>query len=91
MINLIPVNTTEASSADFTVTKDTPVTLFLIDANGFAIHARAKALLQIKASNGTYTTVGQLTATSPVLVVSAPGTWRVTRLANEVGFGVDRS
>jgi hypothetical protein len=89
MASLIASGTTEAS-AEFTVTAGTPVTIFLWDANGDAVPADARATLQLKSSGATYTTVSTMDSNNPARVIDGPGTYKLTKYASTVAFGVDK-
>lgn len=89
MAELIASGTTEAASADFTLTAGGSTTLYLKDAAGSAVPYNSTALVQIK-SGTEYFTIGQLDDKNPAQVLTAIGTFRVLRLANSAAFGVDR-
>lgn len=86
MAALLAVDTTAASSADFTLTGEAS-TLFLVAAA--AIPSGAAAAIEVKSAAGVYYPFGALNAQTPILVVSGPGVYRVSRAAG-VACGVDR-
>lgn len=90
MAELIAAGTPEADSADFTLAAGDQATLFLKDAAGPSVAADAIARLQIKSAAGEYFNAGHLDSFSPAKVLSAPGTYRVKRLASSAAFGVDK-
>ena len=92
MANLIASGTSAADSSDFTVTAGTPTTIHLIDADGGNLPSDAQALLYMKSSGNQYRPVknGELNAMKPELVLDGPGTYRVSKFASSVAFGVDR-
>lgn len=88
MAALLAVGTTTASSDDFTLTGEA-TSLFLVAATA-PLSPSAQAVIEVKSAAGVYFTVGTLSATiAPMLVLSGPGTYRVTRYAG-VSSGVDR-
>ena len=90
MAELIAAGTTEADSADFTLAAGDQATLFLKDAAGPSVAADAIARLQIKSAAGEYFNAGHLDSFNPAKILSAPGTYRVKRLAASSAFGVDK-
>lgn len=90
MASLITSGTTEDTSADFTATAGTPVTVFLHDAAGPSVTSEARAVIQIKSSGAQYITVGELSGQKPALVIDGPGTFRVQKYASTTAFGVDK-
>lgn len=91
MAQLIASGTVQADSADFTVAAGTPNTISLFDADGVFANDVA-ATLFIKSSGGVYRAVagGNLTGQKPEIVIDGPGTYRVTKYASTVAFGVDK-
>lgn len=88
---LIASGTTATTSSDFTLAAGESTTLFLIDAAGTDVAFASQALIQIKETNsGAYFTIGRLDSNTPGQVLSAPGTFRVSRAASDVAFGVAR-
>lgn len=90
MAELIAAGTTEADSADFTLASGDQATLFLKDAAGPQVAGDAAAIVQIKSAAGEYFSAGVIDAAVPAKVLSAPGTYRVKRLAASAAFGVDK-
>lgn len=86
MAALLATGTGAASSADFTLTGETS-TLFLVSTA--QVLQNSKVVIEIKGANGLYYPFGNLDQSAPVVVLSGPGTYRVTRPAG-VGVGVDR-
>lgn len=91
MAELIASGTTAANSADFTVLSGSPVNISLHDADGVFSNDVA-ATVFIKSSAGVYRAVsgGNLSAQRAELVIDGPGTYRVTKYASVVAFGVDK-
>ena len=89
---LITTGTSEAPSADFTLAAGDAATIFLKDAAGPSTTADANivAKIQIKSAGAEYFDIGELNRNAVALVLSAPGTYRVLRLATSIAFGVDR-
>lgn len=73
---LLAVNTTAASSSDIVIADGESVTVCL---KGFTTHSRVN--ISLKDDGGAYVDVGVLQAGAPALVISGPGTYRVTRVA----------
>lgn len=86
MAALLATGTTATSSSDFTLTGETS-TIFLVSTA--QILQNSKVVIEIKGANGVYYPFGNLDQSSPVLVLSGPGTYRVTRPAG-IDVGVDR-
>lgn len=88
MAALLAVGTTTASSADFTISGES-TSLFLVNTTA-PLDPNAQAVIEIKSAAGQYYVIGALSATiNPLLVLSSPGTFRVTRYAG-ASCGVDR-
>ncbi|MBL0420516.1 hypothetical protein JI739_09200 [Ramlibacter sp. AW1] len=87
MANIIASGTTEASSSEFTLTTDS-ANIYI---TGGAPGSDARALVQIKAADGTFSTVGELTKQFPAQLLTGAGTYRVTRVATATAFGVDKN
>lgn len=87
MAALLASGTTAASSADFTLTGETS-TLFLDAAT--ATIPDVAVLIEIKAASAVYHVIGVLTDENPAVVLSGPGTYRVSRQACTTAVGVDR-
>lgn len=86
MANILATNTTAASSADFSITTE-QTTLLLIGARAEG----ALITIEVKDSASVYSKIGELTPSNPIQVLSGPGTYRVTRTANAVSAGCDRT
>lgn len=87
LVELLPVATTTATSADFSNTVGTTTTLALKSTTPLA--PTSNASIQFKNASGTYTPFGTLSGSDPVKILSAVGTFRVVKDANAVAFGVD--
>ena len=74
---LIAAGTTGASSADIAVAAGEAVTVSLKAAAG-----DASAVVELKDDGGAYTIVARMNVNSPAWAISAPGTYRVRRLAS---------
>lgn len=91
MAELIATSTSAADSADFTVNAGDSISILLKDGtSATAVTSSATALVQAK-SGTQYITIGTVTGSNPLLVLSAPGTFRVSKLASAVAFGVDKN
>jgi hypothetical protein len=88
-MELIPINTATATSADFTLFDGQSTTIFLKDATSNEVTPEAIALVQIKADTA-YFTIGKLDVTTPGRVLQAPGTFRVLKFNSPTAFGVER-
>lgn len=86
MASLIASGTTEATSSDFTLAAGTSTTLSLSG----AAQPFGTASIQIKSAAATYTPIGTLNSATPILVLSAVGTFRVIKSGSSVAFGVER-
>lgn len=91
MASIIATGTTDDTSADFTVTAGTPVTISLRDAAGPVLDTGCRAVIQQKSSDSQYMAVdgGQLTGVTPQKVIDGPGVFRVAKFAGP-SFGVDK-
>ena len=87
MAALLANGTTAASSADFSLVGES-TTLFLVAATT-AIPDVA-VLIEIKSAAATYHPIGVLTDETPAVVLSGPGTYRVSRQVCATAVGVDR-
>ena len=87
MAELIAIGTSATSSADFTLTGEAS-SVFLTAA--ISIEPKSAAVIEIKTNLGVYIPIGSLTPSSPLLVISSPGVFRVTRTATGASVGVDR-
>lgn len=86
MAALLITGTTAAVSADFTITTES-TSLFLVSTA--ALPSGVAVEIDVKGANGVYYPIGGLTAETPLLVLSGPGTYRVDRPAGP-NVGVDR-
>ncbi len=91
MAEIIATGTTQATSADFTLTDGQSTTIFFKDALGMEVTPEANALIRIKSSTNEYYTIGTVDCANPARVLQAPGTFRVFKYASTVAYGVDRS
>lgn len=91
MANILAVGTTAANSADFVLAVGEEATLLLVDAAGPTVAGGARVSLQSKDSAGNYFTIFGLSAVTNSVVVQAKGTYRVSRAANSISCGVDRT
>jgi hypothetical protein len=84
MAEYIAPGTTLLPGADFTVVAGTPQTLFLKQASGDNVGAQANVDFEVqhKTSGGTYTTLFILNSGNHPKQITAPGTYRVRRLAS---------
>lgn len=74
--SLIAAGTTAADSADVTVVAGTPQTVALkAAADG------AEVAIKLKDDGGAYNIVGRLTSAVPAQMISAPGVYRLSRIA----------
>jgi hypothetical protein len=91
MAEIIASQTAAANSADFTLTDGSSCSLFLKDADADTdLYSNAVAYVQIKSSEAKYVTIGKLDFADPLSVLSAPGTFRVSKPASAYAFGVDK-
>jgi hypothetical protein len=90
MASINASSTSANTSSDFAVLAGTPATVFLTSASG-ALAPNSRADIQIKTSGAVYVTVGQISDANPAAVISGPGTYRVSKQAGDVAFGVDLS
>jgi hypothetical protein len=86
MANIITSGTTEADSSEFTLASGESATIFLTG----SAPANAVARVKIKAADASFSTIGELTNQYPAKVLAGAGTYKVTRAANAVAFGVDK-
>lgn len=87
MTALLAVGTTAASSADFTLTGESS-SLFLVSTA--ALPSGSSATIEVKSAAGVYYPIGALSVSTPLQVLSGPGTYRVSRPAGP-DCGVDRA
>lgn len=73
---ILAAGNTAADSADVTVVAGTPVTVCL---KGVAVGATVN--ISLKDDAGAYNVIGQLISQNPALMISAPGTYRFSRVA----------
>ncbi|TGQ19320.1 hypothetical protein [Mesorhizobium sp. M00.F.Ca.ET.217.01.1.1] len=73
---ILATGSTAASSGDVSVVAGTPVTIGL---KGYDV--TAKVYIELKDDASAYNVVGKLTAYEPSLMISAPGTYRFSRVA----------
>ena len=90
MAQLIASSASAATSSDFTVGAGESATISLFDADGANVYGSAR--VELKSSNNTYIFIpnGELNAVNSGLRITAPGTYRVTKDAAAVAFGVDK-
>lgn len=81
MAEILAIGTTGVNSPDVVVPANTNLTVCLKDAAGATIDPTARVDILLKADNGEYFYVDQLTGRSPALVIIAAGTYRFTRYA----------
>ena len=74
---LIATGNAAADSADLVVAAGTPVTVCLKSET----NDLAQVLIKLKDDVGGYTMVGSLTSQSPAVCITAPGTYRFSRIA----------
>lgn len=86
MAEILAVGTSAASSADFTLTGES-TSLFITGTEG--MKSNSAAAIEVKSAAGAYYPIGTLTLQNSLLVLSSPGTFRVSRPAG-ASFGVDR-
>ena len=87
MAELLASGTTAASSADFTLTGESS-TLFLTAAA--SLIPDVMVVVEIKSAAGVYHVVGDLSDEKPAVVLTGPGTYRVSRQVCATAVGVDR-
>lgn len=73
--NIIATGNTLAASADIVVAAGSPITLALKG----VVDDTAEAIVGLKDDAGGWQQVGRLDNDDPILVITAPGTYRVTR------------
>lgn len=91
MAELIANGTTETTSADFTMANGDSATIYLKNAAGPLLSSDARAVIQIKSADGNYFTIGEINRANPAKVLSAPGTFRVVKIASANAYGVDKT
>lgn len=91
MAELIATQTNSAYSADFTLIDGASKTIFLKD-NDVSNSVSFNSIAYIQAKAGTkYVNIGQITDSSPITVLAAPGTFRVYKPATAYAVGVEGS
>lgn len=78
---LLAIGATDASSADQVVAAGGSLTVALKDAAGPEIDGVPVVLIQLKDNAGQYFTIDTLSVHKRAVVIVAPGTYRVSRLA----------
>lgn len=91
MAEIIAPTVAAATSADQVLAAGASLTLVLKPATGAAALNQFDANIdvQAKTSGGDYLTFGALTASNPVLVLTAVGTFRLSKPASAVAYGAD--
>jgi hypothetical protein len=87
---LIPTGTGAANSADIEVTIDAPITVCLKDAAAPDLPGDCQVDITIKDDDGQYFQIGSLTndsVQSRALVLTGPGTYRLSRTADSQSCG----
>ena len=77
---LIPTGSSTANSADITVTDGSSLTVGL---KGLT-DSQARVIIYIKDDGGGYNAIGELSSFSTVVVLAAPGVYRVSRIAGAI-------
>lgn len=92
MAEYIAAGSTAFNGADFTVAAGTPQTLFLKQASGDDVGAPNGVNFEIehKTSGGTYTVLFTLNAGNHPKQITAPGVYRVRRIASTYSAGLDK-
>lgn len=90
MAELIATGTTDLDSAEFTLSAADSVTLSLKSATDPNVPQGAQAVICLKTSASTFLRIGFLDERTPAQVLSAPGTYKVTRRACATSYGVDK-
>lgn len=73
---ILATGSTAADSADVVVAAGTPVTVCLKGSDKYL----AEVLIKLKDDAGGYTNVGSLSPMSPAVCITAPGTYRFSRM-----------
>ncbi|MBB3523065.1 hypothetical protein [Rhizobium sp. BK456] len=76
---LLAVGSTAANSSDLVVASGSTVTVGIKGATT----SQARVRITLKDDAGGYTDVGELTPFRPAFAITAPGTYRFTRVAGE--------
>lgn len=92
MAEYISAGSTATNGVDFTVVAGTPQTLFVKQASGDDVGAPNGVNFEIehKTSGGTYTVLFTLNAGNHPKQITAPGTYRVRRIASSFSAGLDK-
>lgn len=93
MAEVLAPSTAAGNSADQVVAAGATLSCVLKPATGAAPLSQLAAcvLIQVKSSGGDYLTFGALTPDQPVKVLTGAGTYRFTKPASAVAYGVDAS
>lgn len=91
MAELLASSTAAADSADFTLTAGNTATLNLKGGSETWVGPQSIAYVQIKSSDNRYYNIGAMTVQNPAVVVSAAGTYRVSKMAAPEAYGVDKT
>ncbi len=86
---LLAIGTAAASSADITVSSD-PISLLLVSSTAL-LQSKSLVNIEAKTAAGLYMPIGTLSTADRLLVLSAPGTYRVSRVATGASVGVDQA
>lgn len=90
MAEILAPTTAAANSPDQVIAAGSSLTLTLKPATGAApLPQFTWASVLKKTSGGDYLSFGTLSAGEPVLVLSAAGTFRVSKPASSIAFGVE--
>lgn len=93
MAEILAPTTAAANSLDQVIAAGTSLTMLLKPATGAAPLSQLSASVTIssKTSGGDYLPVASLTPGNPSVVLTAVGTFRVSKAASTVAYGVDAS
>ena len=92
MPEIIAAGTALANSADIVIGPGGTATFLLKGGAGADVPFRSVALIQAKGLvSGQYVTIGQLDSAAPIRVLTAAGTFRVSKLATDAAVGVDQN
>lgn len=86
---ILAVGNTAADSADQVVSAGASLTVCLKDTAGPAVGDAARVEILLKDDAGQYFLVETLTSLKPALMISAPGTYRFTRVPDPNKSGKD--
>lgn len=91
MAEILAPTVAAATSADQVVPASTSMTLVLKPATGGSPLSQlaANISVQVKTSGGDYLPFGDLNPSNPVLVLTAAGTFRLSKPASVVAYGAD--